>query len=131
LMADWSPPPMDQYRRIQIARYLIDNQASHEDRFSYSDTGHIIGFGISLNELNQKIDSGEPFRTSGCVGCDGEVACNRPFANAPPGPKIRNYPFPPTPSDVKSIRRQLLPKVKKGDRDWVRAAATETQDSRV
>lgn len=135
LMADRSPPPMDQYRRIQIARYLIDNQVSHEDRFRYNDTGHIIGFGISVNELDQTIDSGEPFRTSGCVGYDGEVACTRPFGNAPPGPNIRNYPFRPTPGDLKRIRRQLFPKSKKGDGcrvgTLVKAAATETHDSRA
>ena len=50
---------------------------------------------------------GEPFRTSGCEGTDGEVACNRPFANSRPGPNLRNYPFPPTMEDLDRIRLQM------------------------
>ena len=54
------------------------------------------------------IDTGEPFRTSGCIGRDGQGACNRPFGNSPPGPDIRNYPFPPTTEDVARIRSQMI-----------------------
>ncbi|MBW1801317.1 MAG: radical SAM protein, partial [Deltaproteobacteria bacterium] len=53
------------------------------------------------------IDTGEPFRTSGCEGYDGEVACNRPFANSRPGPDIRNYPLPTNKKDVLHIRSQM------------------------
>ena len=53
------------------------------------------------------IDTGEPFRTSGCAGYDGEVACNRPFANSRPGPHLRNYPFPPAAEDIDRIRLQV------------------------
>ena len=31
------PPPIDQYRRIQLARWLIDNDHAHEQFFTYSD----------------------------------------------------------------------------------------------
>lgn len=64
-------------------------------------------FGIGADQFDAVIDSGEPFRTSGCPGYDGEVACNRPYANSRPGPNIRNYPFPPTPEDIRRIRSQM------------------------
>ena len=57
--------------------------------------------------LDHAVDSGEPFRTSGCAGYDGEVACNRPFANSRPGPNLRNYPFKPNATDVARIRMQM------------------------
>lgn len=107
LLEHGSPPPLDQYRRIQVARYLIDNRMAVAASFTYSETGEIQSFGISREELDRIVDSGEPFRTSGCTGYDGEVACNRPFANSRPGPEIRNYPFPPTPEDLEMIRLQL------------------------
>ncbi|MEE9609803.1 MAG: radical SAM protein [Desulfatiglandales bacterium] len=105
--ADHPQPPMGQYRRIQLARYLIDNRISRGDRFEYGDTGRVVDFGLPSGELNGVINSGEPFRTSGCQGNDGVVACNRPFANSRPGPNIRNYPFPPEKRDILRIRRQL------------------------
>ena len=112
-MANHPQPPMAQYRRIQLARYLIDNQISHADRFTYSDSGRIAHFGLSPGELDNLLDSGEPFRTSGCEGYNGQVACNRPFANSRPGPEIRNYPFPPNKADILRIRRQMRPGQKK------------------
>jgi biotin synthase-related radical SAM superfamily protein len=101
-------PPMDQYRRIQTARYLIDNLLGREEDFCYSEDGRIIGFG-SLREgaVEALIETGEPFRTSGCRGYDGEVACNRPYANSRPGPDIRNFPFRPSEEDILRIRRQM------------------------
>jgi biotin synthase len=108
LMADHPLPAMDTYRRIQVARYLIDRGLGRADRFNCDDSGKIRGFGIAQGHLDRVIDSGEPFRTSGCTGPDGQVACNRPFGNSPPGPDIRNYPFPPTEEDVARIRRQMI-----------------------
>jgi len=101
------PPPLAQYRRIQLARHLIDHRLSAKGRFSYTPEGKILDFGIDRTVLNRIIDSGEPFRTSGCEGYDGEVACNRPFANSRPGPDMRNYPFRPTPEDIQRIRQQM------------------------
>jgi biotin synthase len=106
-MADNSPPPLDQYRRIQLARHMIDNRLSHAHEFTYSENGRIVDFGLYIGKRDKIIDSGEPFRTSGCEGYDGEVACNRPFANSRPGPHMRNYPFPPTHEDVERIRMQM------------------------
>lgn len=100
-------PALDHYRRIQLARYLIDKDLSNAGRFRYDEDHKIIDFGVSAETLDAVISSGEPFRTSGCKGYDGQVACNRPFGNSRPGPEMRNYPFPPTTSDIELIRGQL------------------------
>jgi lipoyl synthase len=106
-LAHMEPPPLDQYRRIQLARHLIDHRISAEATFSYTPDGKILDFGLDQTILNDIINSGEPFRTSGCEGYDGEVACNRPYANSRPGPNMRNYPFRPTPEDLDRIRQQM------------------------
>ena len=106
-LAYCSPPLMDHYRRIQIARYLIDSDLRESDQMEYDDQGRISNFGIAASKLDEIIDSGQPFRTSGCMGKNGEVACNRPFGNSPPGPKIRNYPFIPNQEDILRIRKQM------------------------
>ena len=106
-MADHKMPPMEQYRRIQVARHLIDHQLSGENRFIWNDKDQVTGFGIPTETLEEVIKTGEPFRTSGCAGYDGQVACNRPYANSKPGPDIRNYPFQPDENDLKRIKKQM------------------------
>ncbi|PKN61341.1 MAG: radical SAM protein [Deltaproteobacteria bacterium HGW-Deltaproteobacteria-15] len=106
-MADHRSPPIAQYRRIQLARFLLDESISAVSEFDFDSDGRIRDFGLPPEELERIIDSGEPFRTSGCAGYDGQVACNRPYANSRPGPGIRNFPFPPDGNDLKRIRRQL------------------------
>jgi biotin synthase len=106
-MKDHPMPEMVHYRRIQLARYLIDENISHARQFAYDNQGHIVDFGIRPQRLNGVIDTGEPFRTSGCEGYDGQVACNRPYANSRPGKDIRNFPFPPSTEDIQRIRQQL------------------------
>jgi lipoyl synthase len=106
-MKDHPMPDMDHYRRIQLARYLIDNNISHARQFAYDKMDRIIEFGIRPQRLSAVIDSGEPFRTSGCEGYDGEVACNRPYGNSRPGPDIRNFPFAPNSKDIERIRHQM------------------------
>jgi len=69
---------MEQYRRVQLARYLIDADRCSEAQFSYDSNGRITAFGLDEETLQAVIDTGEPFRTSSCTGRDGEVACNRP-----------------------------------------------------
>jgi len=106
-LKDHPMPEMDHYRRIQLARYLMDEGMSRAEKMAFDASGRILDFGLSPEELNRVIDTGEPFRTSGCEGYDGQVACNRPYANSRPGPDIRNYPFPPNEKDIHRIRRQM------------------------
>jgi len=106
-LEDRAPPPMDQYRRMQLARYLIDEGFATRDRFGFDDTGRLERIEIDAEVLEAVITGGVPFRTSGCPGLDGEVACNRPYANSLPGDDIRNFPFAPTAEDLDLIRRQF------------------------
>ncbi|MDR3554223.1 MAG: hypothetical protein P4L55_05675, partial [Syntrophobacteraceae bacterium] len=115
-LSDRPQPPMDQYRRIQLARFLIDRQLARAQQFAFDQGGRITDLGLAGNRLEEIIDSAEPFRTSGCVGYDGEVACNRPYANSRPGPGIRNFPFCPEKTDISRIRKQMnRPSIKKGN----------------
>ncbi|WP_236609897.1 radical SAM protein [Desulfotignum phosphitoxidans] len=106
-MCDYPMPALDHYRRIQLARFIMDEKLGRAENFAFNEKSEIVDFGITRQLLEHVIDSGEPFRTSGCEGYDGEVACNRPFANSRPGPEMRNYPFKPNRDDIKMIREQL------------------------
>jgi biotin synthase len=80
------PPPIEAYRRIQLARYLIVNGLARVKGMCFDAGGKIASFGLPKQVLEEVVDSGEPFRTSGCPGC------NRPFYNEKPSGPIYNYP---------------------------------------
>ncbi len=106
-LAEESPCDVGQYRRIQLARYLIDYDHSDFTRMAFDDEGRITDFGLKEDRLTEIIDSGSPFRTSGCPGKTvKEGACNRPYGDGPPS-DIRSYPFKLNKNDVKKVRRQM------------------------
>jgi len=93
-------PDVVSYRRIQLARYFIVNGLSSLGRMHFNE-GKISDFGVAVDVLRKTIDSGEPFRTSGCPGC------NRPFYNESPRGPIYNYSRNPTLKETTIIREQL------------------------
>ena len=103
-MENHPQPPYGQYRRVQLARYIINNKYGRYEQMTFNAAGQVVDFGLDAEEL---IQYGEPFMTSGCPGPNGRVACNRPFGNERPGQPVRNYAFPPEPEDVALIRYQL------------------------
>lgn len=104
-------PPVGTYRRIQLARWLIDNDRIGMQDMRFDFTGKIQEFGLTSAELETVIRSGAPFMTSGCPGPNGQVACNRPYGNEKPGGEIRNFPFPPEASDLDRIVEELNTKL--------------------
>jgi len=108
LMDHLPATPRDQWRRVQLARYLIDYQGVRVDNMTFDEQGRVSEYGIAAAELDNIIDAGVAFRTSGCPGKfqDDISACDRPYGDSPPS-NIASYPFPPVKKDLKKIRRQL------------------------
>ncbi len=100
-MADRPRPDVGSYRRVQLARHLIVKGMSTALRMKF-DGGRVEDFGVGQEELLTAINSREPFRTSGCPGC------NRPFYNESPRGPIYNYPRKPTSSEMEVIQAQLF-----------------------
>jgi biotin synthase-related radical SAM superfamily protein len=107
LMEDWPAAGRGQWRRVQLARYIIDYAGGHMRDMSFDDEGRVIDFGVPERELAAIIDSGKPFRTSGCPGkADDVSACNRPYGDSSPT-DILSFPFALARRDVARVRRQL------------------------
>jgi len=104
LLETLGQPPVGQYRRIQLARYLIANGLSQREQMQFNIRGQLISFGIDIEPI---VKTGLPFMTSGCRDLQGEVACNRPYGNERPGELLFNYPFRPAGEDMDLIRNQL------------------------
>jgi biotin synthase len=93
-------PDVASYRRIQLARFLIVENIAHAERMGFKG-GRIASFGVDSEALNKTVDSGEPFMTSGCPGC------NRPFYNESPRGPIYNYPRKPRRKNIDEIKKDL------------------------
>jgi len=110
-MAEKAAPALGQYRRMQLARYLIMNDVATAKTMRFNRLEQVSDFGIKVEAF---VASGQPFRTSGCPGHDGETACNRPYGNERPGKTLANYPFAPNKQDVEQIRGELYTGLMKG-----------------
>ncbi|MGB5720872.1 MAG: radical SAM protein [Woeseiaceae bacterium] len=108
LMDHLPATPRDQWRRVQLARYLIDYRGVRVEQMRFDELGRVTDYGISGSELAEIVDAGIAFRTSGCPGKfqDDISACDRPYGDSPPS-DIASYPFQPKKSDLKRIRKQL------------------------
>jgi len=108
LMEDWPPVDRGQWRRVQLARFVIDYCGRRVEEMRFDEAGRVTGFGLPREALEPVIASGKPFRTSGCPGKDDtEVsACNRPYGDSSPS-DILSFPFAPAKRDLQKIRRQM------------------------
>jgi lipoyl synthase len=108
LMDHLPATPRDQWRRVQLGRYLIDYRGVRVERMKFDGEGRVTAYGVPQAELDDVIDAGVAFRTSGCPGkfADDVSACDRPYGDSPPS-NIASFPFPPNKRDLGKIRRQL------------------------
>ena len=108
LMDHLPATPRDQWRRVQLARYLIDYRGVRVGHMRFDGEGRVVDFGLPPAELDAVIDAGTAFRTSGCPGkfADDISACDRPYGDSPPS-DIASYPFAPGKRDLGRIRRQI------------------------
>jgi len=95
------PPNLETYRRIQLARYLIVNNKAESKEISFDGTGKIISYGVPQEVMEHIIETGAPFRTSGCPDC------NRPYYNEKPSGPIYNYPKALNKEEIKKIKTEL------------------------
>jgi len=101
VLEDKSPPALESYRRIQVARHLIVKGAVRFEGMEFDDEGKLQGFGLTKKKLKSIIESGEAFQTSGCQDC------NRPFYNEKPSGPTYNYPKKPNIKEIEKIKHQL------------------------
>jgi biotin synthase len=108
LMDHLPATPRDQWRRVQLARYLIDYRGVRVDQMKFDEAGRVVDYGLPQGELDDVIGAGIAFRTSGCPGKfrDDVSACDRPYGDSPPS-NIASYPFQPNKTDLRKIRRQI------------------------
>ena len=82
--AERPPPAISQYRRVQVAHFLL--KSGHNPVVFRYLGGTLTGINIPMGELKRLLIAGTAFETSGCPDC------NRPYYNERPGGVMYNYP---------------------------------------
>ena len=108
LMDHLPATPRDQWRRVQLARYMLDYCNVRVEQMGFDEDGRVVNYGVPEAELNAIIDAGIAFRTSGCPGKfqDDISACDRPYGDSPVS-DIASYPFKLNKNDIKKVRKDL------------------------
>ena len=89
-MEDTAPPPIESYRRIQAAFWLLKHGLVQAADLQFDADGRLCGMSLDQSTLVQALGDGDAFRTAGCPDC------NRPYYNERPGSRLYNYPRPLT-----------------------------------
>lgn len=107
-LSDRPQPAWDTYLRVQLARYLVENESIQPEAMVFSEDGRLLDVGLPPDHVRDIIQSGKPFMTTGCVDDNGEVACNRPFGNCLPDIRQWNYPYPPNAEEIHLIQKNIF-----------------------
>ena len=99
-LAGKTPPEVKQYRRIQVALYLILQKMIRCEDMKFKKD-RLTNFGVEAETLERIVKTGKPFLTSGCSDC------NRPYYNERPGGPIYNYSMMLTRSEVSETLNEL------------------------
>lgn len=94
-------PSVATYRRVQLAHYLIVHGKTSFENMRFNEEERLVDHGVSESTLQQVIETGKPFLTSGCPGC------NRPYYNERPGGPLYNYPRQLSREEIREIHQKM------------------------
>jgi len=106
-MADHPKSPLRRWRRIQLAKHLIETEGFSASQFDFDGDDNLSVLDGDASVVDRSVESGIPFMTNGCPGAGGEPGCTRPYGSYRPSEPFRDFPFLPEPNDLAGIRSDL------------------------
>lgn len=104
-MQNKKPVPLHVYRRMQLARWLIENDLVKFEDFYFKD-GVLVDVNLPRDITIKEL--APAFMTSGCPGC------NRPYSNERPGSRLKNIPWYPSEKQaITALKETRLESVKR------------------
>jgi biotin synthase-related radical SAM superfamily protein len=101
VLENMNQPKLAAYRRVQLARFFMVNGKTRVENMQFDGEGRIVGYSVSQSMLEETLELGGPFQTSGCPGC------NRPYYNEKPSGPIYNYPRPLSHDEIVEVKKQF------------------------
>ena len=93
------------FHKVQIGSYLIQKNIKNITDFSFDSMGNIKSYGLNKSELEELIDTGNPFIVLGCPDC------NRIYYETIPGERFYTYPRQPNESEIVQIKNEIMEQV--------------------
>jgi lipoyl synthase len=106
-MGDQPKSEIARWRRIQLAKFLLEEVGLDPPAFEYDEAGRLVAIAAPRELVDEVVADGYAFMTNGCTGSGGEPGCTRPMGSWRPSEAPRDYPWRPTGSDLDEIRAQL------------------------
>jgi biotin synthase len=106
-MAGTPRPTLRRWRRLQLARHLVEAEGYELDQFAFAPDGELVLVSAGERPLDEVVADGQVFMTNGCPGEAGAPGCTRPYGSYGPREEFRDYPFLPAEDDLYEIHRQL------------------------
>ncbi len=106
-MGEWPKSPLRRWRRIQLAKWLLQERGVPLSDFRFDGDGGLIGIGAPHDLVSEVVETGYPFMTNGCPSSSGDPGCSRPYGSYRPSEPYRDFPFQPVGSDVTGIWADL------------------------
>ncbi len=106
-MAEHPKPALRRWRRVQLAKFLLEECGLEPSAFDYDDLGGLARIRAPKELVERTVAEGHAFMTNGCPGAGGEPGCTRPMGSWRPTEAPRDYPWQPTDTDQAQIRAEL------------------------
>jgi lipoyl synthase len=106
-MAAQPKSPIRRWRRIQLAKHLIETSGFAHEQFRFDADGNLTALEGDAGAIEDSVGSGVPFMTNGCPGAGGEPGCTRPYGSYRPSEPFRDFPFLPGAADLAAIRAEM------------------------
>ena len=106
-MAGHPKSALTRWRRVQLAKHLIETEGYDLGQFDFDADGGLAHLRADRAAVHAVVEAGVPFVTNGCPGEKGEPGCTRPYGSYRPSEPFRDYPFVPGQDDLAEIRQQM------------------------
>lgn len=106
-MADHPKSGLTRWRRVQLAKFLLEECGFGPETFGYDDKGRLAGICAPPELVERVVRDGHAFMTNGCPGAGGEPGCTRPMGSWRPAEAPRDFPWQPGEDDQTAIVSEL------------------------
>ena len=99
--------PLRRWRRIQLAKFLLEERGLDPSAFRFDDAGALVRIHAPRAMIDSVLADGHAFMTNGCPSSGGEPGCTRPMGSWRPTEDPRDFPWRPTSAEVREIAKTL------------------------
>ena len=99
--------PLQRWRRVQLAKFLLEERGIAPEQFRYDDAGALVRIHAPRGLVEAVVADGHAFMTNGCPSSGGEPGCTRPMGSWRPTEPPRDFPWRPRGAELDGIRAAL------------------------